>query len=292
MIRHSIHFAQSLACASVFCLALSACASVRSTVSDNPSAAAKPDEPDTPRIEIVAHRGANELAPENTFASAELCVEMGVDYVEVDVRTSRDGVFYVLHDEMVNRTTNGSGPICMLNSAQVDKLDAGSWFNPRFSDQRIPRLDAFLRWIKGRAKVYFDVKTCDVNELAALIRETGFDKDGFIWAASPITQKAFQIAAPDLALKVNVSTPEDVREAKRVFDARIVEFETGCITPEMMSTCRDVGVKTMACQSAKDPAAYRKVIETGTDYIILDHPDAFIEVRERMRAEKRAGKEG
>ena len=60
-------------------------------------------------LELVAHRRANHLAPENAFAAAEICVDLGIDYVEIDVRTSKDGVLYVIHDSKLDRTTDGTG---------------------------------------------------------------------------------------------------------------------------------------------------------------------------------------
>ena len=93
------------------------------------------------RIEVVVHRGLNQRAPENTLAAARLCTDLGLDYVEVDVRTSRDGVFHILHDPTVDRTTDGFGPLAGMTSAEIARLDAGSWFGPTFAGERIPRLD-------------------------------------------------------------------------------------------------------------------------------------------------------
>ena len=83
-------------------------------------------------VQIVCHKGANELRPENTVASAQLCVDWGVDYVEVDVNTSMDGVMYILHGPYIDKTTNGQGRFCELHSSEIDKLDAGSWFSPEW----------------------------------------------------------------------------------------------------------------------------------------------------------------
>ena len=76
----------------------------------------------TAQIEVVVHRGANHMAPENTKASAQAAIALGAHYVEIDVRTSHDGVLYILHDATVNRTTDGSGLIASMPSAEVDKL--------------------------------------------------------------------------------------------------------------------------------------------------------------------------
>ena len=126
-------------------------------------------------IEIVCHRGANEYAPENTFAAAQKCIDWGMDYVEVDVNTSKDGVLYVFHGPELEKTTNGIGSITELTSKEIDALDAGSWFSPEFDGERVPRLDAFLRWIKEKAKVFFDVKTEDPQPVIDLVYEIGLE---------------------------------------------------------------------------------------------------------------------
>ena len=79
---------------------------------------------------MVCHRGANDHAPENTYASAQPCIDRGVDYLEIDVNTSRDGVHYVFHGPDLARTTNGTGKIYEWESTDLDALDCGSWFHP------------------------------------------------------------------------------------------------------------------------------------------------------------------
>lgn len=121
--------------------------------------------------EIVSHRGANAVAPENTYAAAAKAIEWGVDYVEVDVNLSKDGVHYIIHGPTVDLTTDGRGRIADLTSAEIDALDAGSWFDPAFADERVPRLEPFLRWVTDKAKVYFDLKTVDLPAFIQMVRD-------------------------------------------------------------------------------------------------------------------------
>lgn len=114
--------------------------------------------PQGKKIEIVCHKGANEYAPENTFAATQLCIDWGMDYVEIDVNASKDGVLYILHGPKVDKTTNGKGRITDLTFEEIDPLDAGSWFHPKYAGERVPRLEPFLRWIKGKSRVFLDVK--------------------------------------------------------------------------------------------------------------------------------------
>lgn len=98
--------------------------------------------------ELSGHRGADCIAPENTLASADSCIKYKIDFMECDICISKDSVFYLLHDSTFDRTTNGTGLIREWLSADIDTLDAGSWFGEKFSGQCVPRLDVLLRKAK------------------------------------------------------------------------------------------------------------------------------------------------
>ena len=82
----------------------------------------------------IAHRGASGdgLAPENTLAAFESAIQMGVDVLEIDVRGSKDGGVVVIHDAMMDRTTNTTGPVSELTLEEIRQADAGSWVGPSF----------------------------------------------------------------------------------------------------------------------------------------------------------------
>lgn len=233
-------------------------------------------------VEVVVHRGANEYAPENTFAAAKKCIEIGVDYIEIDVRRSEDGVHYILHDRTLDRTTNGAGPIRELSSEEIDRLDAGSWFDPRFKDERVPRLEDYLEWAQGKVKIYFDVKDADLETLIALTRQYGFADACFFWFGNRGTALKFRELAPDLPLKINASTPEAIREAKQKFDMQIIECGVRDMTDELFAVCRELDLKVMVRQGRNDADAFRVTIEKGADMINLDHPDAFLKVQSEV----------
>ena len=90
---------------------------------------------------IFAHRGACALAPENTVPSFELAVAHRADAIELDAKLSKDGVVMVIHDQTVDRTTEGSGKVKDLSTTELKNLDAGSFFSPQFSGTKIPTLD-------------------------------------------------------------------------------------------------------------------------------------------------------
>ena len=109
--------------------------------------------------QIFAHRGARKAAPENTLPAFQKALEMHVDGIELDVRCSNDDVLVVMHDETVERTTDGSGKVSDLALAQLRTLDAGSHFGPEFAGVRIPTLDEVLDLVGDRCTVNIEIKT-------------------------------------------------------------------------------------------------------------------------------------
>ncbi|MBN1342059.1 MAG: glycerophosphodiester phosphodiesterase family protein [Phycisphaerae bacterium] len=232
----------------------------------------------TGKMEIVVHRGANHLAPENTMASARKAVELGCQYVEVDVRTSADGVMYIMHDPNVARTTDGEGFLRKMTSDQIDKLDAGSWFRPEFKGERVPRLRTLLEWIRGKAKVYFDVKDADLQKLLAMVRELKMQDDVFFWFGNRIEAVKFRRIDKDMPLKINVKDLKELRLAKTYWHAQIVETSIDVATPEFVKAANDLGIKVMILYTGSDRDVFRRIVRSGAQMVNLDRPMIFIEV--------------
>lgn len=235
-------------------------------------------------IEIVAHRGANHLAPENTRAAAQACIDMGIHYVEVDVRMSKDGVFYIMHDSTVDRTTDGTGVLSEMDAAAIDALDAGSWFSPEFKGEPVPRLKEYLEWIKGKAKVYFDVKGGDMEKLVALIHETGFEQDSFFWFGDNKLLREFRSYGNDLQLKINAYKSKAVEHAVRHYGASIVEMPLSSLTEEFIATCRKHNVRMMVYEKVDTEEVYRQILASDADMVNLDKPELFVKVRDELKA--------
>lgn len=226
---------------------------------------------------IVAHRGANHLAPENTIAATQKCVDLGVDYVEIDVRTSKDGVMYILHDKTLERTTNGSGEIKERDSEYIDQLDAGSWFGPEFADERVPRLKPYLRQFKGKVKIYFDVKGADLTKLVALVHATGFSQDCFFWFSKDQRARELRALDANIPLKMNAV---DVAGLKRVlnYNPQIIEYRLENLTPEFITFCREHDLKLMAHALGEgSETRYQEIIDSAADMVNLDRADEMIE---------------
>ncbi len=119
----------------------------------------------------IAHRGASANFPENTLAAFIAAVEAGARMVELDVQRSRDGALVVIHDDTVDRTTDGLGRVDEMTLAELKSLDAGVRFGERFRGERIPTLEEVFRATASRCGLNVEIKSVGVEEgVCALFR--------------------------------------------------------------------------------------------------------------------------
>ena len=112
----------------------------------------------TKNIYVAAHRGWCEQYPENTMAAFRAALEIGVDQIETDVRITRDGELVLIHDAMVDRTTNGTGKVADKLLAELRTLDAGSYKGEMFRDERIPLLTELMDLVKDHPTITLDLE--------------------------------------------------------------------------------------------------------------------------------------
>lgn len=229
---------------------------------------------------IVSHRGANTFAPENTYAAADLAIEQGADYIELDVRESADGVLYVHHDETLDRTTSGSGPIGHALSSEIDALDAGSWFDSKFAGAVVPRLDAYLEYLRGRAGVYIELKYCDPAKVVALVRDLGMVRETFYFSFSEEMRRDLQLIAPEFRKMMTLNIAKSPSLVGAVHHASIIEITVEQMRrPGLLGACDKAGLETMVYYGGDDVAIHHEIAGAGVDYINLDRPDLFAVAR-------------
>jgi glycerophosphoryl diester phosphodiesterase len=108
---------------------------------------------------LVAHRGSSATAPENTLAAFRQAIEDGADAVELDVHLTKDGHVVVIHDNRVERTTNGRGKVSEKTLNELTKLDCGSWFHRKYSKEKIPALREVFELLRGRLGINIEIKS-------------------------------------------------------------------------------------------------------------------------------------
>lgn len=230
--------------------------------------------------QISGHRGANFIAPENTLASADSCIRLGIDVMETDVVLSKDSVFYILHDSLLNRTTNGVGPIREWLSKDLDTLDAGSWFGPQWKGQRLPRFSALLeKAAPTHLNITVDYRTGDFRDLVSLIDSYGMLERTYFTFSSEEDTKRFREMFPDIhTLQAYVYDPKDLDRVLDEVRPDIAVMWVDKINRQVVRRCHERGVQVLALILGLDDKtkANRKAIRLGVDVIATDKPELLV----------------
>lgn len=151
---------------------------------------------------VAAHRGFSAFYPENTIPAFEACIREGADYVEGDIVFTADMELVMMHDETVDRTTNGTGPVASFTLAQLKELDAGfpDKFDTKFSGTRVPTLGEALDLVKANNTLFcFELKVPGVAvQVANLIREKGMTSQGIVQSFLPQELAILKAYAPEI----------------------------------------------------------------------------------------------
>lgn len=250
-----------------------------------------------------AHRGAVDEAPENTLAALRHAWQIPGAVPEVDVRTTRDGVLIVVHDDTLGRTTDApapfsSRPIRELTLAEIQRWDAGQWFDARFAGERVPTLRAVFTMMQGdpERRLYLDLKAVDLTDLKALIEEHGVEDRVLFVHGSPQRLQELRTVFPEARTMTWLSgSPEQIRqrfEAMATTDfAGISQLQfhlpvadtTGGITyalpadflAEARQRLTDAGVTFQLRPFDFDAAALRRLLDLGIHWYVADAPQRF-----------------
>lgn len=244
----------------------------------------------------IAHRGASGagLAPENTLAAFERAIQVGVDAVEVDVRSTRDGALVVLHDSLLDRTTDRDGPVHEMSLEQVREADAGGWFGPEFVGQKVPILAEVLDLMRRRALVVIEIKADHLAE--AVLRVV----DDLVVADQVVIQsfsfetlrrvKAIDPAAPTALLVGNLPTSPSRMRARRMvrevlsLGANILNIWHATLTPAFFEEVRKRGL-TVWTWTVDEEVVLRDVVQMGVQGVATNRPDLLNEVLEELARE-------
>jgi glycerophosphoryl diester phosphodiesterase len=159
----------------------------------------------------IAHRGASFDVPENTLAAFDLALRYGADGIELDVQLSADGVPVVIHDEALDRTTDGHGPVSAWRWTELRGLDAGSWFDRQFARQRIPSLEDVFATFGQRLLYHIELKTSSIRDqglekaVIAIIERHNLGDQTLLASFNPWALRRARRLQPQIALGLLVS---------------------------------------------------------------------------------------
>jgi glycerophosphoryl diester phosphodiesterase len=225
------------------------------------------------RPKIAHHRGASRYAPENTLPALEKAIYLGADFVEFDVRTTRDGKHVLLHDGTLNRTTNGRGPVRDREASAIAALDAGSWFGPAFRGTAVLTLDAFLDAAGRRVELYVDAKDIAPRALAEILSRHGLIDRAVVYQGVDYLEELRRIE-PRIRRMPPLRDPSKIDAAIDRVQPYAFDTQWSILSKELIDRCHASGVKVFsdALGLHESIPHYRRAIRDGIDVIQTDYP--------------------
>jgi glycerophosphoryl diester phosphodiesterase len=233
------------------------------------------------RVLIIGHRGASGHAPENTLAAFKKAVALGASFIETDLQLSRDARFVAIHDDTVDRTTNGQGKVHDQTLAVLRRLDAGSWFGSEYAGERIPTLEEILEFSKKHDVVfYLELKPSGSwggeHALIGALRDSGEVARVVVISFDPSILANLRKIEPTLMTGVLYDGQlADPLQAAQDVGARQLVVRGDLVTPAMIEQARQKDLQVV-CWTVNHPAHIRMLVAAGVDGIMSDYPDRLV----------------
>lgn len=237
-------------------------------------------------LRIGGHRGAGVLAPENTIAALETAAGAGVDYVELDVALTADGVLVLMHDEDIDRTTDGHGTVTAMTFAELAHLDAGVGFWGRFGRLGVPGVDEVLGWLVAHPAVgaTFEAKARGTGApLARAIAGSPVRSSLSICSFSVDELGAARVADPTIPRMLIVdrdlsdadATPHELVGRGLAADVSAINVAPRWATEVLVVAAHAAGLAVSA-GTVNDAEGIARLVALGVDYVDSDRPDITV----------------
>lgn len=222
-------------------------------------------------IIVVGHRGFAGKYPENTILSFKKAIEIGVDFIELDVRETKDGKLVVIHDEKIDRTTDGIGFVKEMSYKEIEKYDAGIKFGYR--GEKIPLLSDVFEEIGDKVKILIEIKECEINKLVNLIEKYKMEENVFVGSFNFEYLKKVRKKLPIVATAlISGPIPYDYLKECIKLGIRKLDIEFHYLNNEIVKKMISLGflVNTWTPNTKEDIG---KVISYGVQFVTTDRPD-------------------
>lgn len=224
---------------------------------------------------VMAHRGLSADAPENTLYAFSDAISVGADFIELDVQQTRDGVLVVMHDSNLKRTTGVNKDIWDVDYADIQDLDAGSWFDPAYANARIPTLEETLQFVDKRAKLNIEIKPTKhgsdtlEQDVAELITRYQYTDACYVTSFSYGSLKKVKEANPEIRTGYLMSVAYGQFYSLKYADA--FSLNKVFVTSQVVNAAHQQG-KQIFAWTVNSMSEVRSLCNLHVDSIITDDP--------------------
>jgi glycerophosphoryl diester phosphodiesterase len=228
---------------------------------------------DGKKIKVIAHRGEHLHHPENTMAAFQAAIDAGADYFELDVRTTSDAKFVIMHDNTLDRTTNGTGEVHKHTFDEIRALDAGAKFSPSFAETKVPTLDEAFDLAHGKINVYVDTKYADPQQLVDTIVRHDM-QDHVVIYGNPFFLYEVRKMRPTLKVMPEAISPDICKFMVHAMQPQVLAFDANDFKDGVIACAKDANAKIYVDRlgDADNPETWQKAIDLGAAGIQTNLP--------------------
>jgi len=235
-------------------------------------------------VYVVAHRGAHQGVPENTVAAYQKAIDLGCDFVEIDLRTTKDGRFVSIHNDTVDAyTKDAKGRVRDFTLEELRALDIGSRVGLEWQGAKIPTFEEILELCKGKIGIYLDLKRGPVDELAELIKAHRMEHE-VLWYIGAGQIQQLRKVCPEC---IEMPDPGPVLFLPQLLESvkpRVIAAVWRYYSESFVEKCHAAGAIVIVDES--EPDCWQDALAWGSDGIQTDHPAKLIRfLEERAKAE-------
>jgi len=232
-------------------------------------------------LQAMAHRGACRQAPENTAAAIEFSIADSVEWVEVDVRLTKDRRHVLFHDDELSGKTDGNGPVRERTLEEIRKLDAGIKFAKRFTGQKILTLAEGLKLAKGRVNLYLDCKNIDPKLLAQEVLDAGMERQVIVYGGVDLIRAVREASGGKVPVmtKWRPRTDPDPLKWAEAIKLEAVEIDAADMTIDTVRAFHSRGIKVQAKTLGEQddrPVVWKSMSEMGVDWVQTDRAEDVV----------------
>lgn len=236
---------------------------------------------------VIAHRGSHLIKPENTIAAIEDAIKLGADYVEIDIRTTKDGQLVLSHNATVEGQTNGRGEVRNLTWSELSILTISGKDGKTY---RIPKFTEALKACKGKINIYLDFKDADVAAAYREIKAAGMEKQLLVYLNKHEQYGAWRKIAPEVplmgSLPETVKTKADLQEFCSKINLEAIDNGRDEL---MLTALKEAGISVFLDAQSRDesPVSWKPLLDKGIQGLQTDHPEALINYLNEIKLRKK-----
>lgn len=228
---------------------------------------------------VIAHRGVHSGIPENSLAAYQKAIDLGCDFIEIDLRTTKDGGIVSVHNSTVDAyVTNAKGLVKDFTLKEIRSLDIGEKVGPEWKGTQVPTFEEILQLSQGKIGIYLDLKDADPQVLIPMLRKYHMAERTVWYLGGDDVNviKTIQTECPECLVMPDPGQETNIAQVVENFHPKVLATDMGELSSSFVAKVHKEQAMVFVDDKARDLNEWKKILSYGTDGIQTDNPEALI----------------